>query len=216
MQTGGTDCNKRKTNDVLGDFQALNLIGTAIIVAGVIMLGIAENRMAAKELKETDENFKKHRMGALALIFPLLYCLFDTIGTTADGIILEGDNPLVHLSELAVLILYGFTFAVAGAGAYIYLWIRNGAPYNPFSAKEIKTKGVAALFEEFGQVFYVYAMAAKPYLAAPVISAYCIVSVILSKLFLKEKLKLIQNIAVLIVILGIILLGIQEGFDEFA
>lgn len=202
----------RKTNDVLGDFTALNLIGTAIIVVGVILLGVAESRLSAEELK-SDRSLKKHRMGALALIFPLLYCLFDTLGTTADGIILEGKNPLA-LSEMSVLILYGFTFALAAAIAYIFLILKEKKFYNPFLPKEIKTKGVAALFEEFGQIFYVYAMAAKPYLAAPVIASYCIVSVILSKFVLKEKLKPIQNIAVFIVIAGIVLLGIQEGFDE--
>ena len=118
------------------------------------------------------------------------------------------------LSEITVLILYGFTFAIAAIGAYIFLVIKEKKLYNPFSLKEIKTKGTAALFEEFGQVFYVYAMAKKPVLAAPMIASYCIVSVVLSKLVLKEKLKPIQNVAVIIVIIGIIMLGIQEGIDE--
>lgn len=202
-----------KTNSLLGDFSALNMIGTAVIVAGVILLGIAESRISSEESKTDEKEFKKHRMGALALIFPLLYCLFDTIGTTADGIILEGENGL-GLSEMTVLILYGLIFALAAVCAYVFLIIKEKKAYNPFAPAELKTKGVAAVFEEFGQIFYVYAMASKPYLAAPVISAYCIVSVILSKLVLKEKLKPLQNIAVVIVIAGIILLGIQAGFDE--
>ena len=79
---------------------------------------------------------------------------------------------------------------------------------------EISEKGVAALFEEFGQVFYVYAMAKKPMLAAPMIASYCIVSVILSRIFLKEKLKASQYACVITVIIGIVMLGISEGLAE--
>ena len=67
--------------------------------------------------------------------------------------------------------------------------IKTKKAYNPFALKELRTKGSAACFEEFGQIFYVFAMASKPMLAAPMIASYCIVSVILSRIFLKEKLK---------------------------
>lgn len=202
-----------KTTDLLGDLSALNIAGTVIIVAGVVMLGVAENKISAEEQRGRDKAFKKHRMGALALLFPILYCVFDTIGTAADGIILDEETGL-GLSEITVLILYGFTFALAAVFAYLFLIIKQKKVYNPFAPKEIGTKGVAALFEEFGQIFYVYAMAKNPVLAAPMIASYCIVSVILSKVILKEKLKPIQNIAVLTVIVGIVLLGIQDGISE--
>ena len=48
-------------------------------------------------------------------------------------------------------------------------------------------------------------------MAAPMISAYCIVSVLLSRIFLKEKLTAAQYITVIIAIAGIILLGISDG-----
>ena len=203
----------KKTTEILGDFQPLNMVGAAIIVIGVILLAVAENKLSAEEALTNDNTYKKHRMGALALLFPVLYCVFDTVGTAADGIILEGKYGL-GLSEITVLILYGFTFALVSLGAYVFLLIKERKLYNPFSLKELKTKGVAALFEEFGQIFYVYAMAKNPVLAAPMIASYCIVSVILSKFVLKEKLKPIQNIAVIAVIIGIVMLGIQEGLDE--
>ena len=80
--------------------------------------------------------------------------------------------------------------------------------------KEIKTKGAAACFEQFGQIFYVYAMASEPMLAAPMIASYCVISVILSRIFLKERLKASQYACVAAVIVGIILLGISEGLAE--
>ena len=47
--------------------------------------------------------------------------------------------------------------------------------------------------------------------AAPMIAAYCIVSVILSRLFLKEKLSANQYKIVAVIIAGIILIGVAEG-----
>lgn len=181
-----------------------NLIGTVVIVVGVILLAVVENKTAQSD------NDGKFRYGALALLFPLAYCLFDTIGTAADGIILDEVTGL-GLGEIDVIILYGFTFFVVGLGCWIFLWIKQKHPYNPFALAEVKTKGVAALCEEFGQVFYVYAMASNPVVASPMIASYCIVSVILSRVFLHEKLSRAQYACVFTVIAGIVLLGLSEG-----
>ena len=189
-------------------FDPLTSVGTVLIVAGVIALAFVEQRLAREE-RRLDPPEKKYRFGALALIFPILYCLFDTLGTSADGIILDEEVGL-GLGEVDVLILYGLTFLLAGIVAWIYLWIREGKPYNPFAKAEL-TKGAAACCEEFGQVFYVFAMARNPVVAAPMVASYCVVSVLLGRLILKEKLKPAQYLCILAVIAGIIIIGINDG-----
>ena len=171
-----------------------------------------EQRLSSGE-KDLAKEDRKYRLGALALIFPILYCIFDTLGTAADGIILDEEAGL-GLGEIDVIVIYGITFFVVGIIAWIFLYIKQKKAYNPFAKKELTTKGVAALCEEFGQIFYVYAMAKNPVLAAPMIASYCIVSVILSRIFLKEKLKASQYMCVLLVIAGIVMLGISEGLAE--
>ena len=206
-------------NDDLGDFTVLNIVGTVLIVGGLIALAIVENLLSRKEANElaktAEEKAKnrKYQFGALALIFPILYCIFDTIGTAADGIILDEEAGL-GLGEIDVLVLYGLTFLLAGIICYIFLSIKTKKAYNPFNVKDLRTKGVAACFEEFGQIFYVFAMARNPVLAAPMVASYCIVSVILSRIFLKEKLKASQYACVAAVIVGIVCLGIAEGLGE--
>ena len=196
------------------EFSALEIIGTAFIIAGVIALAVVEQRLAKAEGElDLPENERKYRYGALALLFPILYCIFDTIGTTADGIILNDETGL-GLGDIDVLILYGFTFLLAGAAAWIFLLIKEKKPYIPFTKGEIKTRGAAALFEQFGQIFYVYAMSDNPIVAAPMIASYCVVSAILSRVFLREKLKAGQYACILAVIAGIIMLGISEGLAE--
>ena len=72
----------------------------------------------------------------------------------------------------------------------------------------------AAIFETAGQFSYVYAMSGNGAVAAPMIAAYCIVSILLSRIFLKEKLPARQYATVAVIIAGIILIGIAEGLAE--
>ncbi len=207
-----------RIGNISEEYSALDFTGTAIIVAGVIALAIVEQKLGEQERKavadgQLEDSGRKYRFGALALIFPILYCVFDTVGTAADGIILDEETGL-GLGEIDVLILYGLTFFIAGLAAWIFLWIKEKKPYKPFRPAELKTKGVAAVCEEFGQIFYVYAMARRPVLAAPMVASYCIVSVILSRIFLKEKLKAAQYACVAAVVVGIVMLGISDGLGE--
>ena len=200
-----------RMSDFWEEFSVLQVVGTAFIVLGVMALAFVEQRLSNAE-KTLAKEERKYRFGALALLFPFLYCVFDTIGTAADGIILDEEAGL-GLGEIDVLILYGLTFLLAGMVSWIFLWIKEKKPYNPFAKSELN-KGIAAVCEEFGQVFYVYAMASKPVLAAPMVASYCIVSVILSRIFIKEKLKASQYACVISVIIGIVILGITDGLAE--
>ena len=200
-----------KIGSITEEYGALDFAGTVLIVAGVIALGIVEKKISDCEKAERGEKVeRKYKIGALALLFPILYCVFDTVGTAADGIILDGDTGL-GLSEADVLILYGLTFFAAGLICWLYMFIRNKRAYNPFNDRD---KATAACFEEFGQIFYVFAMARNPVLSAPMIASYCIVSVILGRTVLKEKLTKLQLACVITVITGIVLLGISEGLSE--
>lgn len=195
----------RGQSEELGSFSVLDMTGTGLIVVGVIALAVVEQRLD----KDGEQADRKYRMGALALLFPLLYCVFDTVGTAADGILLNEENGL-GFGEIDILVLYGLTFLLAGIVCWTVIRVKTGKAWNPFTKKE-GNKAIAACCEEFGQVFYVYAMAARPVLAAPMIGSYCIVSVILSRIVVKEKLKPLQYACVAVVIAGIVLLGISEG-----
>ena len=200
---------KGKFSSITDEFSFLDLLGTALIVVGMIALAIVEQKLSNIDNQKVD---KKYKYGALALLFPILYCVFDTIGTAADGIILDEETGL-GLGEIDVIILYGFTFLIAGIIAWIYMLISTKKAYNPF-AKSESPKMIAACCEEFGQIFYVYAMASKPVLAAPMVASYCIISIILSRIILKEKLTKSQLVCVLGVVAGIVVLGVSEGLAE--
>lgn len=199
-----------KITSIFDEISVLDLIGSVIIVISIVFLAIVEQKMDRNDLSK-EESKLSH--SALALVFPILYCVFDTIGTAADGIILDEESGL-GLGEIDILILYGLTFLLMSIVMWFYLWLKEKKPYNPFTKKELQTKCVASLFEEFGQVFYVFAMARNPVVAAPMIGSYCIISVIVSRIFIKEKLKASQYACVISVIVGIVILGISEGLAE--
>ena len=73
-------------------------------------------------------------------------------------------------------------------------------------------KYVGAVCETIGQFFYIYALADSEHVAfaAPIISAYCVASVLWSRIFLKEKLSVRHYLSVATVVAGVIILGILD------
>ena len=73
-------------------------------------------------------------------------------------------------------------------------------------------KYLGALCETAGQFAYIYALADTEHvaLAAPIISAYCVLSVVWSRIFLKEKLSWKHYLMIALVVAGIVILGIYD------
>lgn len=183
----------------------VEILGIAIITLGVIGIAISEKiaEQQALRLSSTLIN-KKYQIGFLAIIFPLLYCLIDGLGTFADAIYLD---ELSLISEDSALLAYEFTFFICAVLSFTYLKFVKKQTFNVFKERN---KGFAAILETTGQFFYMFAMATNAIIAAPLIASYSIFSVILSRIFLKEKLSKVQYTIVVIVILGITLLGIAD------
>ena len=81
----------------------------------------------------------------------------------------------------------------------------------PLGFKDEAPKGLGAICETAGQFAYIYALAANPVGAAPVICAYCVVSSVWSSIFLKERLSWKHYASLVAVFAGIIIMGIAEG-----
>ncbi|GIN90021.1 hypothetical protein J22TS1_10720 [Siminovitchia terrae] len=184
----------------------IEISGIVFVTVGVIGLAIFEKQAEDMALKASNEVIdKKYQIGVLAITFPILYSLIDGLGTFADGIYLD---DLKLISEDSALLAYEFTFLIAAVISYFYVKIIKKESFVIFKERD---KGLAAILETIGQFFYVFAMAGNAIIAAPLIAAHGIFSVILSRIFLKEVLSFRQYLMIAIVMLGIILLGIMEG-----
>ena len=188
----------------LGSMNGWQLAAMLMVCVGVIGLGIVEYREddEARAMRQSKANYK-YAKSVLAILLPVLYCLLDAAGTFADSLVLES------LNEDSANVAYELTFLAAGIVCFIILMARR----EKFTFKQERPKYIAAICETAGQFAYIYALADSEHVAmsAPIISAYCLASVLWSHIFLKEKLSWKHYLMIGIAAAGIVVLGL---FDE--
>ena len=175
------------------DITFIKFIAVVVIVVSIIGIAVSIPKESKGEVKY-DRHF-------IAIIFPILYCLLDGIGSFLDATVLVSG-----MSEVEVNIAYNTTFFIFAIFCYVYLALVKKIKYNPFSEKEF-TKG--AICETLGQATYVFAMASNAIIASPFIATYSVFSVILSRIFLKEKLTKTQYVLITFVICAMFILSIE-------
>lgn len=183
------------------DITWLHITGFIFILAGIIWLAFIEKKYDDLELRRKGVQVdSKYRYGFVALMFPLLYALLDGLGTFGDGVVLD---ELAIIKEGPAIIAYEYTwFAVA-----IVYFIMLKAKRVDFKIRDQKNGFIAAVLETAGQFFYTYALASKSLLAAPIIASFFVFSMILGRIFLKEKLSKSQYGVILVIFIGIMILG---------
>ena len=185
----------------------MDIIGTVAITTGVIFLGIQEHKLSKQEMNLEDDK-RKHRLGALALLFPIAYNLADAVSMVATGIAVSGEAE-VEIPEIDFFFFECLGFLVISIFVWIYMLTVKKYVYNPFKKAELPRLG-AATCETLGTLTFVFAVGINPILTAPITSSYCFVTVILARIFLKERLTKKQYLSLALVIIGIALLGISE------
>ena len=180
------------------------LIAVGLVCVGVVVLGIVEatedDELRLERQKKGNNIYTK---SVIAIAIPVVYCLLDALGTFADSLVLQ------KLDENSANAAYEFTFFVVGIICLVYvLFIRKGK----LTVKQETPKFIGAIFETAGQFAYIFAIADEEHimLSAPIISAYCVASVIWGRLFLKEKLSWKHYAAIAVVVVGIVIIGIYD------
>ena len=185
----------------------IDMIGTLTIIVGVVCLGIQEHKLSREEI-HVEEHKKRHRMGALALLFPFLYNLVDVISIVATSITVSEETE-VGIPDIDFFFFESLGFFVVAVFLWLYMLIVKKYRYNPFAKKEWIRCG-AATGETLGAVTYIFAVGIDPIMTVPITSSYCLVTIILARIFLKEKLTKKQYLSLALLALGIILLGLSE------
>jgi drug/metabolite transporter (DMT)-like permease len=187
----------------------MDIIGTCAIVVGIVLLGIQEQKLSNKEI-DLDKNKKKHRLGALALIFPIIYNLVDAFSMVAMGVTVSEETE-VSIPDIDFMFFECVGFAVIAVLVWLYLLIVKKYRYNPFKKTELTRCG-AGVGDTLGTMAFTFAVALNPILTAPITSSYCFVTIILARIFLKERLTKKQYLSLAILVIGIALLGVSEIF----
>lgn len=181
----------------------MTIVGIIVCALGVTGLGFAEmsedDEIRARRQETANVKYSK---SWLALAIPIIYCVIDAAGTVADSFILD------VLDEDVANVAYELTFLLCGIVAAIYAFaIKKDKP----TVKREAPKLIGAISETVGQFAYISAIAANTVAAAPIISCYCVLSVVWSAIFLKERLSWKHYAAIAITVVGIAVLGIFGG-----
>ena len=195
----------------MGDeFSALTWIAVGVITVGVVGVSYLENKGETPRKKTYGK-----KLAVIAFIMPFLYALLDAFGTFLDDAFFLVEDiaaaPFVDVTEETMEAVantsYELTFALFALGLFIFMKAK-GVKFGP--VPQHKDKILAAVFETAGQFTYVYALGGVDAVAAPILSSVCVVSLLLSRIFLKEKLSWKTYAFIAVVIVGILLLAVAE------
>lgn len=194
------------------------IVAIVLIIVGFIALGVFD-----KKGKENRQNKFGKKLAIFAIAMPFCYMLLDAAGTFLDifytdsveTTLLVGvtEDTIEHTANCA----YELTFFLVSIGILIFLKIKkvkfldlgeNSHEKAGFFTKILdqKWKILAAIFETIGQATYLFALSDGGAIAAVLLGAGTVItSLILSRIFLKEKLTWVQYCFVGLIMSGIIL-----------
>lgn len=200
-------------------FSPIMIVGIAVIAIGLLCVGLFD-----KKGKKDRQNKLGKRLAVFAIAMPFCYMILDTVGTFLDIFYVDDASTslLVSVTEANIEhtanCAYEFTFFLLAIGIIIFLKIKGeklfsiGEEENKGFINKIKAqkwKILAAIFETIGQATYIFALSEGSGIAAVILGAgTVIISFILSRVFLKEKLSIIQYCFVALILSGIILLSV--------
>ena len=186
------------------DLPPVALVAVALVCIGVIGLGFTEaNEDEELRRARQDASNRHYAKSWIAIAIPIVYCLLDALGTFADSRVLE------VLDEDSANCAYELTFLAVGLLCAFHVLVVKKQKLIP---RQEAPKYTGAIFETVGQFFYIYALADSEHVAfaAPIISSYCVASVLWSRIFLKEKLSWKHYLNIATVVAGIVILGILD------
>ena len=176
------------------------IIGIALITAGILSLGIIEQREDddVKKARQEKAN-RKYTKSILAFLLPISYLIIDALGTVGDEFIFANSD----ITDYAANSAFELTFFILAIFAFI--WLKFFKKDSIFSGNKHLYFG--GLCETVGQIFYMVVMFSDFSAGMVIISAYCAISVLWSRIFLKEALSYKHYIAIVGTIIGIVILG---------
>ncbi|MBQ2855273.1 MAG: DMT family transporter [Oscillospiraceae bacterium] len=208
--TAGVICTLLFVIFLKEEISPLTWVAIGIITVGVLGVSFLENRGETTRKKTYGK-----KLAIVAFCMPFVYALLDAFGTFLDDafFLVEdiADAPFVDVTEETIEAVantsYELTFALFALGLFIFMKSKK-VKFGP--VPQHKDKILAAVFETAGQFTYVYALGGVDAIAAPILSSVCVVSLLLSRIFLKEKLNWKTYVFITIVIVGILLMAVAE------
>lgn len=199
-----------------------------VIAVGILCVGFFDK-------KGKSDRHKKYgkKLAVFAIAMPFCYMILDAVGTFLDvfytndvettWLVNVTEENLEHTANCA----YEFTFLLVAIVLFIFLKIKGEKLFSLGDAEPAieggvvvkqkwyqkvlsqKWKILAAVFETAGQATYLFALSEGKGIAAVILGAGTVItSLILARIFLKEKLSALQYLFIGIIMAGIIALSL--------
>ena len=176
----------------------LRTAGILMIAISIILLATVRNRINRNNVESQKARWKLRGLGTL--IFPFLFAVIDGGETIVTGICLDKTYGF-GMPEGDSIIIIGMEYAVFALGCWIYLYRKEGKPYNPFTRRSAP-RILGAMTDNIGIVFYSYAMAMNSVSTDPLLAVYPAFVMIGGRVIMKEKVSITQYILLLGVVAG--------------
>ena len=180
------------------------IAGILCIFLGLLSIGIIQHN-EAKAAGKTE----KFKAGATALIFPLLFSMMDGLETVVNGICLDKTFGYA-MPEGDSIIIGGMEYAFFALLFWVYISVREKKAYNPFTKASVPFF-CGTLCDNVAIVCYAYAMALDSVATDPILAVYPMITVLLSRIILKEKLSLKQYLCLALMFAGSIIIVIGQN-----
>ncbi|MBQ3234699.1 MAG: hypothetical protein IJA97_00895 [Clostridia bacterium] len=210
----------------------IDIIAVVFITFGIIWLGVVEYKESdeVKLVRSEGKNFK-YTKSFIAILIPIIYLFIDGIATVGDELLFEANSIIpTFFADRDYAANTAFELVSVCFAIFAFLWVKFVKKENMFSIRteEVLEDGsvkvgkipfskfliYGGICETVGQIFYMAVMASDFVAGIPMISAYCVLSIVWSRIFLKEKLSILHYIAIFATILGIVALGVSEMLIE--
>lgn len=189
------------------DITVTTIVGIAMITVGIVALGFVEQHEDEEVKKARQERAnRKYAKSILAFLLPISYLIIDALGTVGDEFLFSDwfiEKTGIEMSDYAANSAFELTFFILAVFAFI--WVKLVKKDNMFKGNKHLYFG--GLCETVGQIFYMAVMFSDFSVGMVIISAYCAISVLWSRIFLKEKMSWKHYVVIAMVIAGIVILG---------
>lgn len=196
------------------------IIGIVVVGIGLLCIGFFDKKGKENRTKKLGK-----KLAFFAIAMPFCYLVLDAIGTFLDIFYTESVDTtfLINVTEETIEntanCAYELTFFLVAIVIFIFLKIKGVKLFSINEEKndkkwyqkvgDQKWKILAAIFETIGQATYLFALSSGTGISAVILGAgTVIVSLILSRVVLKEKLSILQYVSVLVIVGGIITLSL--------
>lgn len=191
------------------DITITAIVGVVLVTIGVVGLGFVESLEDEEaKLARQEKANRKYAKSFLALLLPIAYLVIDALGTVGDEFIfsIENDAGEGIISDYAANSAFELTFFILAIFAFVFLkFVKKDSVF-----KDGRSFMLGGACETVGQIFYMAVMFSDFTVGMVIISAYCALSLVWSRIFLKEKLSWKHYLAIAIAFAGIMVLGVAE------